>query len=274
MKLANGRTNRRSAGRRMVTNRARFLIRRRRPWLGAATMGGLLLLWEAVARAGLVSPLFLPPPSAVLAAGWEMTASGEIFFHLGASLGRIAAGFVIGAALGTAVGLAMGFFQTIESALSPLVSTTYPIPKIAILPLLILWLGIGEASKVAVIALAVFFPLAINVHAGVRNVDPLLIKAAVSLGSGRRSIIRKVILPASLPMIFAGLRLGIGLALLLVVTAEMIAAQTGIGFLILSAADLMQTTRLMFGIAVLSVLGLLFARLMDRLETLLLPWKE
>ena len=139
---------------------------------------------------------------------------------------------------------------------------------------MILWLGIGEGSKVAVITLGVFFPVVINVRAGVRNVDPLLIKAALSLGSGPFNVIRKVILPMTLPMIFAGLKLGVGIALLLVVTAEMIAADKGIGFLILSSADLMQTTRLLFGIMVLSGMGISFAWILDKLERIWIPWRE
>jgi NitT/TauT family transport system permease protein len=158
--------------------------------------------------------------------------------------------------------------------MSPLIATTYPIPKIAILPLLILWLGIGEMSKIMVIALGVFFPLVINVRSGVREVDPNLVKAALSMGSSHLSIVRKVILPGSLPMIFAGLKLGIGIALLLVVTAEMIAADAGIGFMILTAADLMQTPQLLFGIFLLSALGLLFAWSLETLERFVIRWKR
>ena len=139
----------------------------------------------------------------------------------------------------------------------PLIAATFPIPKIALLPLLILWLGIGEASKVAVIALGVFFPMAINTYAGVRQADPLLVRAAVAFGAGRWSVIRKVVLPSALPMVFAGLRLGAGTALLLLVAAEMIAADSGIGFLVLHAGNLMETTKLMVGIVVLSLLGVL-----------------
>ena len=179
-----------------------------------------------------------------------------------------------GAAAGILTGVVVGYFQLADDVARPLVAATYPIPKIAILPLLILWLSIGEGSKVAVIMLGAFFPVVINVRAGVRNVDPLLIKAALSLGSGPFNVIRKVILPMTLPMIFAGLKLGVGIALLLVVTAEMIAADKGLGFLILSSADLMQTTRLLFGIMVLSGMGVSFAWILEKLERLLLPWRE
>src|SRR4030095_6440532 len=171
-------------------------------------------------------------------------------------LERIALGFGLGALAGVTVGLAIGVFSLLDAIGNPVIAATFPVPKIALLPLLILWLGIGEASKVAVITLGVFFPMAINTYTGVRHADPLLIRAAVSFGAGRWSLVRKVMLPSALPMIFAGLKLGAGTALLLLVAAEMIAASTGIGFLVLNAQNLMETTTLMVGIVVLSLLGL------------------
>ena len=186
--------------------------------------------------------------------------------HLGASLQRLAWGFVIGSVLGIAIGVAVGFFAVAEAIGTPLIAATFPIPKIALLPLLILWLGLGEPSKIAVIALGVFFPMAINTYAGVRQADPLLIRAAVSFGAGRLSVIRKVVLPSALPMIVAGLRLAAGTALLLLVAAEMIAVESGVGFLVLHAGNIMATTKLMVGIVVLSLLGVLSDWGLGRLE--------
>lgn len=257
----------------VVYDKTAFMAWREHRLLGLLCMIALLGVWEVIARLGLVSPLFLPAPSAILKTGYEMVLSGEIFRHLGASLWRIFWGFTCGSFAGVLVGILLGFFPIADSIGSPIIAATFPIPKIAILPLLILWLGIGEYSKITVIGLGVFFPMVINVYTGVRNADPVLIKAAVSLGSNRRRIIWKVILPSALPMIFAGLKLGIAIALLLVVAAEMIAANSGIGFMILNAADLMQTTKLMFGISILSMLGLLFSWLIDKLEQLCIPWK-
>jgi NitT/TauT family transport system permease protein len=156
---------------------------------------------------------------------------------------------------------------------TPVIAATFPIPKIALLPLLILWLGLGEPSKIAVIALGVFFPMAINTFTGVRQADPLLVRAAVAFGAHRWSVVRKVVLPSALPMIFAGLRLGAGTALLLLVAAEMIAVESGIGFLVLHAGNLMQTTKLMVGIVVLSLLGVLSHWSLGRLERLAVPWR-
>ncbi len=240
---------------------------------GLVSLGGVLVLWEAVGRSGFVAPLFLPPLSSVLMDGFLMAKSGELWAHLGASLWRILWGFLLGACFGIFLGLAMGISRKTDGLGYPMVAASYPIPKIALLPLLILWLGLGEASKVAVIGLGVFFPVLVNTRAGVKEVSPLFIQAAVSLGSTKPRIARKVLLPASLPMIFAGLKLGAGAALLLLVTAEMIAAEKGLGFMILSAANLMQTTRLLFGVLVLAVLGLLSNWLLVRLEQKLIPWK-
>lgn len=262
-----------SIARSPVEDRTRFLVRREHRWLRAASLAALLVAWEALARAGLVPVLFLPSPLGVLAEAWDMLVSGEILVHLAASLRRLLLGFAVGGAAGVAVGIAVGFFSVAEAIGTPLIAATFPIPKIALLPLLILWLGLGEASKIAVIALGVFFPMAINTATGVRQADPLLVRAAVAFGARRWSVIRKVILPSALPMIFAGLRLAAGTALLLLVAAEMIAVESGIGFLVLHAGNLMATTKLMVGILVLSLLGVLSHWGLGRLERLLIPWR-
>ncbi len=257
-----------------VEDRTRFLERPEHRLVRVLALAGLVALWEALARAGWVPVLFLPSPLGVLREGWEMAASGELLVHLAASLRRLVLGFAVGGALGVAVGVAVGFFALAEAIGTPLIAATFPIPKIALLPLLILWLGLGEASKVAVIALGVFFPMAINTYAGVRQADPLLVRAAVAFGARRWSVIRKVILPSALPMIFAGLRLGAGTALLLLVAAEMIAVESGIGFLVLYAGNIMATTKLMVGIVLLSLLGVLSHWGLARLERLALPWRS
>ena len=257
-----------------VQHRGAFLIRRRHPAAKVLALAGLLAGWELLGRAGWVPALFLPSPLGVAGELVDMLRSGQILEHLGASLSRLALGFAIGAASGIAVGIAVGFFSIAEAVGQPLIAATFPIPKIALLPLLILWLGIGEASKVAVVALGVFFPMAINTYAGVRQADPLLIRAAVSFGAGPWSIIRKVVVPSALPMVFAGLKLGAGIALLLLVAAEQIAADSGIGFLILQSGNLMETTKLMVGIVVLSLLGVLSHWALGGLERAVIRWRH
>ena len=261
------------SSRRPVLDRAAFLARPEHRVLRVIALLALVAAWEAVARLGWVPVLFLPSPAGVVIEAAEMLRSGELVGHLAASLSRLLLGFAIGAALGVAAGVAVGFFAVAEAVGTPVIAATFPIPKIALLPLLILWLGLGEPSKVAVIALGVFFPMAINTFSGVRQADPLLVRAAVAFGARRWSIIRKVVLPSALPMIFAGLRLGAGTALLLLVAAEMIAVESGIGFLVLHAGNLMQTTKLMVGIVVLSLLGVLSHWSLGRLERAAIPWR-
>jgi ABC-type nitrate/sulfonate/bicarbonate transport system permease component len=256
-----------------VENRAGFLVRPEHRALRVLALVAAVALWEALTRIGWVPVLFLPSPLGVLAEAGDMIRSGELFMHLGASLVRLVLGFVVGGILGVLAGIVVGFFPVAEAIGEPLIAATFPVPKIALLPLLILWLGLGEPSKIAVIALGVFFPMAINTYTGVRQADPLLVRAAVSFGARRWSVIRKVILPSALPMIFAGLRLGAGTALLLLVAAEMIAVESGIGFLVLHAGNIMSTTKLMVGIVVLSLLGLFSHWGLSRLERLAIPWR-
>lgn len=256
-----------------VPDRSRLLTVREHPWLSVAGIVALLLMWEGASRAGWMPRLFLPAPSACAARAWELLRTGELLHHIDASLRRVLAGFLLGSSVGIAVGIGTGFFSRFRALSAPIIAATYPIPKIAILPLLILWLGIGEAPKVAVIAIGVFFPLAINTHAGIVACDPALLRAGISFGATRWDLVRKVLLPAALPMIFAGLRLGAGIALLLVVSAELIAADSGLGFLILNAADLLQTEDLMVGLAALSLLGVLFNLGLLWLERRIVRWK-
>jgi NitT/TauT family transport system permease protein len=256
-----------------VRDRSGLLTVRRHPWLGAAGVVGVLLAWEAASRAALVPRLFLPAPSACAQEGWRLIVNGQLLHHTLVSLQRILAGFALGALSGVAVGIGTGFFGRVRALGVPLIDATYPIPKIAILPLLILWLGIGEAPKVAVIAIGVFFPMAINTHVGIAECDPALLRVGISFGATRWSLVRTVLLPASLPMIFAGLRLAAGISLLLVVSAELIAADAGLGFMILNAADLLQTEDLMVGLVVLSLLGLVFNALISWAERAVIRWR-
>jgi NitT/TauT family transport system permease protein len=233
----------------------------------------VLALWQAEGDFGLVSPLFLPTPFAIAKALWSLTLSGELWRHLSASLMRIALGWALGTAVGLVVGLAIGLWSLARSIGISMVSALFPIPKIALLPLLILWLGIGEASKIATIALGVFFPTVIAVYAGVDGVPRNLVRMAQSFEIPFGDIVRKVVLPGALPSILAGFRISASTALLLVVSAEMIGAETGIGAFVLQAGNLMQTDQLLAGVTVLSILGLLIAGLLGYVEKKLLRWR-
>ena len=242
-------------------------------WVSVVSILCLLAIWELICQSGVVSSLFLPAPSAIIKALLEMIADGEIGVSLAASLYRILAGFFIGSLVGLAVGLVTGTSALMDKIGTPIVNAIYPIPKIALLPLFILWLGIGELSKVTIIVLGVFFPVAMNTYSGVKNVDILLLKVAASFNASWWMTMKSVVLPNALPMIFAGLRLAAGTSLLLLVAAEMIAAQVGIGALILHYGDLMITDRLMAGVIVLSLLGLVFNLILQFLERKAIPWK-
>ena len=233
-------------------------------WISFAAIAFLLAVWEIICSTGLISSLFLPAPSAILTALGKLITSGEISRSLTASLYRILLGFALGSIIGLLVGLVTGTSALMDRIGTPIVNALYPIPKIALLPLFILWLGIGELSKVTIIALGVFFPVAMNTYSGVKNVDTLLIKVAVSFNASWWLTMKSVVLPSALPVIFAGLRL---------VAAEMIAAQEGIGALILHYGDLMITDRLMAGVIVLSLLGLIFNLGLQWLEHKIVPWK-
>ena len=259
--------------RQLVKNRLAFLDKKYPGWLSYASLLGIVVVWELIAKTGIISELFLPAPSSILREGWGMLLSGEILSNFTASFYRIAAGYIIGCILGITIGLLTGMSKLADIMGTPVIYALYPIPKIALLPLIILWLGIGEVSKITVISLGVFFPVVINTYSGVKNIDPLYIKVAVSFHAKGMNLIRKVIIPGALPVIFAGLKLAAGTSLLMLVAAEMIAAQEGIGAMILHYGDLMLTTKLMVGVIILSILGILFTNSLQLLEKKIVPWK-
>ena len=252
----------------------RDMERKAVPLWGVVSVTAVVLVWGAVCAFRLVQPLYLPSPLAVVSELVSMIRTGELWSALSLSLYRIITGFAIGVVIGILVGLAVGVSRFAESVVDPLLSLAYPIPKIALLPLIILWMGIGESSKIAIIAVGVFFPMAINTIAGVTGTDKLLIMAAVSLGASPWQIIRKVLIMNAIPVMFAGLRIAAGQALLLIVSAEMVAATAGIGYTVLYAGDLMMTAKLMAGLVVLCALGILSTTIIQRSERLLFPWRR
>ncbi|MBX3527419.1 MAG: ABC transporter permease [Rhodoblastus sp.] len=240
---------------------------------GAAALVALVAIWQAISSFLGVSPLFLPSPIAIARALWRLIVEGDLLSQIGVSALRIAAGWSLGASIGLVVGLAMGLFTFARAAGFAIVSALFPIPKIALLPLMILWFGIGEPSKIATIALGVFFPTAISAASGVDSVPRNLIRMAQSFGLPFADIVRKVVLPGALPSILAGFRISTSIALLLVVSAEMVGAERGIGAFVLQAGNLMQTDQLLAGVVVLSGLGLAVARAIAMLEKRFSSWR-
>jgi len=239
-------------------------------WIALAVM---LALWQLAGSLSLVNPLFLPTPLAICRAIYQLAVSGALWHHLSWSLMRIGIGWVLGTVAGVAVGFGIGLFTVARSVGITLISALFPIPKIALLPLLILWLGIGEEPKIATIALGVFFSTAISVYSGVDAVPRNLIRMAQSFNVPFEAIVRRVIWPGALPSILAGFRITASVALLLVVSAEMIGAEYGIGAFVLQAGNLMQTDQLLAGVVILSLFGLAVGKLINLLEARLLHWR-
>jgi NitT/TauT family transport system permease protein len=239
-------------------------------WIALAVV---IVLWQLAGSAGLVNPLFLPSPLAIARAIWRLAMSGALWQHLSYSAMRIGAGWALGTVAGIAVGFAIGLSTLARSVGITFISALFPIPKIALLPLLILWLGIGEEPKIATIALGVFFSTAISVYSGVDAVPRNLIRMAQSFNVPFSIIVRRVIWPGALPSILAGFRITASIALLLVVSAEMIGAQYGIGAFVLQAGNLMQTDQLLAGVVILSLFGLAIGKLINWLEARLLHWR-
>jgi NitT/TauT family transport system permease protein len=233
----------------------------------------VIAVWQAAGSAGLVNSLFLPTPSAIVRAIWQLAVSGALWQHISYSLMRIGAGWILGTIAGVAVGFAIGLFNHARAIGITFISALFPIPKIALLPLLILWLGIGEEPKIATIALGVFFSTAISVYSGVDAVPRNLIRMAQSFNVPFATIVRRVIWPGALPSILAGFRITASIALLLVVSAEMIGADHGIGAFVLQAGNLMQTDQLLAGVVILSLFGLAVGKLINWLEMRLLHWR-
>ena len=236
-------------------------------------MALVIALWQLAGSMGWVNPLFLPAPTAIARAIWQLAASGALWQHLSYSIMRIGTGWLLGTMAGVIAGFAIGLSSRARGVGITFISALFPIPKIALLPLLILWLGIGEEPKIATIALGVFFSTAISVYSGVDAVPRNLIRMAQSFNVPFHSIVRRVIWPGALPSILAGFRITASVALLLVVSAEMIGAEYGIGAFVLQAGNLMQTDQLLAGVVILSLFGLAVGQLINWLEARLLHWR-
>ena len=241
-------------------------------WVGIATLLAVLLLWQVAAR--LQSDrIILPSPAEVWAAIVAMARNGELALHAGASLHRLLYGWFVGAALGAATGILIGLYPVVRSAALPIVSLLFSMPKIALLPVFIVWFGIGETSKITTIAVAVFSPMVIATTTGIDSVDRTLIRMAQSFDLPTRSIVWKVLLPGALPAILAGVRVSASIAIVLLVAAEMIGARYGLGALALNSGSLMRTDRLFAAVALLGLLGLLVSWTVGLAERRLLRWR-
>jgi ABC-type nitrate/sulfonate/bicarbonate transport system permease component len=258
----------------------------------------LLALWETAVRLHWLDSRFFPAPTTVAAALWELTVKGELLGrlwllpgliaagdlagvrkvfaegHLWVSLFRIFAGFFVGALPGILLGVAMGMNRTLRVALDPVVSAVYVLPKIAILPLVMLIFGIGEVSKIVIVAIASFFLVLINTTVGVRDIEPIFLEAGRNYGANHRQMFRHIIIPAALPIIFSGLRLSLGTSLIVIIAAEFVAANYGLGYLIWFSWQTLLTENMFAGLLVIMLLGALFTSGLQALERRLMPWQR
>jgi ABC-type nitrate/sulfonate/bicarbonate transport system permease component len=260
----------------------RGTLRRRERLIGIAlrtlSIAGFFALWYAASLLNqhvwkLFNPVLLPPPHKVLEAGIELTLSGELLRDIAASLYRVGLGFLVAAMLGVGLGTLIGRSRWLEQLLEPPLELLRPIPPLAFLPMLVLWFGIGEMSKVMFIAYAAFFPIFTTTCEGIKFVDILLIRAAQTLGASEREIFRYVVLPAASPSIITGLRVGFAQCLFVIVAAEFIAADSGLGYLINDARSFFLMSHMLLGAAVIGIIGFVFNAVLRRLEARILRWR-
>ncbi|AFJ47829.1 taurine ABC transporter permease TauC [Shimwellia blattae] len=261
--------------------RAAVVRRWRRPgrgWLSAATLVMVVALWWLVTAAGVISPLFLPPPGQVVVkfveiAGPRGFMDATLWQHLAASLARIAIALLAAAVIGIPVGLAMGLSPAVRGVLDPLIELYRPVPPLAYLPLMVIWFGIGETSKILLIYLSIFAPVALATLSGVKNAHRVRVRAAQALGASRWQILWLVILPGALPEILTGLRIGLGVGWSTLVAAELIAATRGLGFMVQSAGEFLATDVVLAGIMVIAVIAFVLELGLRALQRRLTPWR-
>jgi NitT/TauT family transport system permease protein len=240
----------------------------------------LLALWELFAQLRVIDVRFFPAPSSIFRVLWQTMQpspqypTGEAWVHLGSSLSRIAIGFFLGAVPGIIVGLAMGLFSPIRAIFQPLVDATFPIPKVALLPLFILIFGIGEESEYAIIATAVIYLVLINTVAGVRNIDNIYLDVGKNFHASRMMMFTDIALPGALPNIVTGLKLGSGVALLVLTTAEFVGAKSGLGYQIWSSWQVFQIESLYVGLVVIALVGFATTNFLNWVERVIVPWKR
>jgi NitT/TauT family transport system permease protein len=234
----------------------------------------LLLLWEACARINVIDVRFFPAPSKIFTQLLVLVESGLLWKHFYASMERLFWGFLFGGLPALVLGVSMGLNRTLRMLVEPLISATYPVPKSAILPLVLLIFGLGESSKIVMVGIGIFFPIVINAMAGVLEIHKIHFDVAQNFGAGRWQVFRTVALPGAMPLILTGVKLGIGMGLVLISIAEMMGARSGLGFMMWSAWEIMAVETMYVGLIVIAILGIVFTQLITEIENLIVPWKR
>jgi ABC-type nitrate/sulfonate/bicarbonate transport system permease component len=242
-------------------------------WISVASVALGLGVWWATTASGMVNPALLPPPFVVAKAIVEMVIDKSIFIHIGVSVGRAIGGFALATLIGVPLGILIGRSKWVYASTDPWVEMLRPVPPIAFLPLIVLWFGIGETSKFVVVAYGALFPILLNTIHGVRSIENSLIRAARALGASERQIFYFVVLPGSVPSIVTGLRLGAGMAIFVLVAAELLGSSSGLGWLIMDSREHFFTDRIMVGIVALGIVGYLINRSLVVAERWLVRWR-
>jgi len=246
-------------------------VSRRRAFL-SVVIG--LLLWEVVGRYIVTNPILFSPLSKVLEVGWKLAVTGELARHFGVSALEFALGFALSAVVGIALGFLMATSRRAQDILDPWVSFFYSSPLVALMPFFLLIFGVGLASKVAIVFVIAVFPILLNAFVGIRSADPHLLEVAKAFNCTRQQIFVKILLPAALPYVIVGLRLGIGRALTGVVVGELFASRAGVGYLITAAGQSFDTATVFLGVLIFSLMGVILMEALKWLENALAPWRK
>lgn len=234
---------------------------------------GILLLWQLLLMAGIGDRRFVPAPSDIAQRFWLMLASGELAYHSAVTLYRVFVGFFIGIVPAVAAGLLMAMFRPVRIFFDPLIAALFPIPKVALMPLLLLAFGFGDASKIALVAIGVFFPVIVNTYAGAANIEKIYWDVSRNYGASLWVMFTRIVFFGALPMIFAGLRIAVAVAFIVLVAAEFVSTKVGIGYMIWNSWELLQVDTMFVGIVVIGLLGLVTSVLLAELERKVIPWK-
>jgi ABC-type nitrate/sulfonate/bicarbonate transport system permease component len=243
-------------------------------WSAVAVVGAWLLSWELAAGLGLISPLFFPPPSSTARALITMVTDGSLAPDLAATATRFALGFSLGAVTGVLGGFVLGSFRPVHDAVNPLIALVHPLPKISLLPLALMIFGLGNASKIVIIGLSAFFPMVINTTLGVREVGAEYFEVATSYRATGRTVLKRIVVPGSLPAIIAGARLAVNTAMVVTIAIELISTGDGLGSRVWFAWQTLRADNLFATLVVIGAFGLASNWVLERLETTLTPWRQ
>lgn len=242
--------------------------------ISAASPFALLIIWEILVRLGILDARFFPAPSSIFSTLVDLVRDGSLWRNTWATLQRLFWGFFLGGIPGLLLGIAMGLNRPLRAFIDPLIATTYPVPKSAIFPLILLIFGLGEGSKIVMVAIGVFYPVLINSTIGVLEINKIYLDVGRNFKASRWQTFSTIAFPGAVPHIMSGIKLGLGLGLMLIAIAEMIGAKSGLGYMIWNAWEILSVETMYVGLIVIALLGFLFSMALNEIERKLVPWKN